>query len=64
MFAKHTFTCPDVIHLRNKQKKYNQIAIGAQVLFFGGLYAAGKVMDRRVKTELTVVPETPTETQE
>lgn len=47
MFKKHTFTCPDVIYLRNRQKQINRVNLGAMIVFYGGLWAYGYALQRR-----------------
>lgn len=44
---KHVFTCPDVIHLRNRQKKLTRISIAVNGAFFLGMLAAGKALEAR-----------------
>lgn len=57
MFKRHQYTCPDVIYLRNRQKKIQIAAIGAQIVFWGGLWLASQ---KQVAEPLDL-PETPTE---
>lgn len=45
--SKHEFTCPDVIYLRNRQKKINRYAIGANLVFYGGMFAGLKALEVR-----------------
>lgn len=58
---KHVFTCPDVIHLRNRQKKLNRISIALNLLLFGGMWAGGKALEARELRQLKEQNETPTE---
>lgn len=39
MFTRHEFTCPDVIYLRNRQRKIGIAYTGAMLVLYGGLWA-------------------------
>lgn len=49
---KHVFTCPDVIYLRNRQKKFNRISIATNIIFMVGLWTVGTIVEKRQTTEL------------
>lgn len=59
--SKHEFTCPDVIYLRNRQKKINRWSIAINLLFFAGVWVVGDVMDKRETERLATVTDIPTE---
>lgn len=44
--SSHTFTCPDVIYLMNRQKKINRISLLVNLIFLGGLISWGAVEKR------------------
>jgi hypothetical protein len=52
MFKKHIYTCPDVIYLRNRQKKINHITIGVNLIFFGALWLYGARAERAVENAI------------
>lgn len=47
MFKRHAYTCPDVIYLRNRQKKINRISLAGPIAFYGALWVYGTVLTRR-----------------
>lgn len=60
--SKHVFTCPDVIYLMDKQKKYNRIALAINGVFFGGLFIGAKMLEASENKKLNdLLEETPTE---
>lgn len=57
---RHQFTCPDVIYLRNRQKKIAYANLGVTFLMYGGLWVAGKRMEKKLDDELNdILDETP-----
>lgn len=51
MFKRHVYTCPDVIHIRSRNKR-NQLAIfGVYVLSLGGLWVYGDYLERQEKKD-------------
>lgn len=56
MFNKHSYTCPDVIYLRNRHKKVQTISIAVQLATFAGLWAGGKALERRETKKLENEP--------
>lgn len=54
---KHQFTCPDVIYLRNRQKKINKISIAVNLIFIGGMWVAGLVAEKKLTAEIPDTPE-------
>lgn len=59
---RHQFTCPDVIYLRNQQKKAQLTILGVYAVFFGGLALVGHRLEKDLDDELQkIVEETPSE---
>lgn len=54
---KHVYTCPDVIHIRNRQKKAVRSYMIGWVLVYGSLAVAAYVAGRRVDAELAAEAE-------
>lgn len=50
---KHVFTCPDVLYMRSKQKKYNRIAITGVAGSTLALFLVGKYLDHKETKQLT-----------
>lgn len=48
MFTRHVYTCPDVIYLRNRQKRINHASIGLTILIYGGLYLYGLRVTKQI----------------
>ena len=60
--SRHQFTCPDVVHLRNQQKKVQIATLGVYGTIFGGFALMGVIADKKAKRRLTkTIDETPTE---
>lgn len=57
MFKRHVFTCPDVIYLRNRQKKINIATMAVQIVFWGGLLGWGYVEDRKTRSTIDPIAE-------
>lgn len=49
---KHTYTCPDVIYLRNRQKKVVAINLVATLLFIAALNVYGHLEEDKWTDEL------------
>lgn len=47
MFEKHSFTCPDVIYLIDKQKKRNRLTLVVSLVSSIGLIVTGKMLEAR-----------------
>ena len=45
MFTRHQFVCPDVVYLINRQKKINRLTLGANLIFWGGVYMYGHYLN-------------------
>ena len=52
MFKRHVFTCPDVIYLRNRQRKIALATNGVALLLFGCAWVYGTVLEKRLDEEL------------
>lgn len=50
---KHVYTCPDVIHIMNRRKRNNRIAIGVWVATLLGSTIYGYHLDKQVLDEPT-----------
>jgi hypothetical protein len=60
MFKKHQFTCPDVIYVRNQQKKTALATFGIYGLVFGALAIAARRSEKQFEQDLET-NETPVE---
>lgn len=52
MFKRHVYTCPDVIYLRNRQKRIAMANFGLMLIFWGGLYIYGKAVENDIDKSL------------
>lgn len=59
---KYVYTCPDVIHDHKVAKRNGLITLAVYVVFYGGLYAYGRRVEKQMDAELKkLTEETPVE---
>lgn len=52
MFQKHTFTCPDVIYLQQRARKFQYINLGVTAALMLGAWGYGSYLLRKEEKEL------------
>jgi hypothetical protein len=56
MFKRHVYTCPDIIHLRNRQKKIYIANTAMLVVFIAGSFLVEKYQDRKLARQIASTP--------